>query len=46
MVYNKIFIRHLDGDNSGKISFTEWATAEDQISRATPADKLGWAFNV
>ena len=38
--------RALDDDNSGYISFEEWAMADKLITRATPADKLGWAFRV
>ena len=38
--------RFLDGDNSGQIDFTEWATAEYSLRTATPAEKLGWAFRV
>ena len=40
------YVRFLDEDNSGQIDFTEWATAEYSIRRATPAEKLSWAFRV
>ena len=36
--------KYLDEDNSGNIGFTEWAMADYLIVRATPAEKLGWAF--
>ena len=41
---SKVCSRYLDEDNSGNIGFTEWALADYLIVRATPAEKLGWAF--
>ena len=46
MIKTKYDFRHLDVDKSGNISFVEWATADYHVTRATPAQKLGWAFRV